>query len=761
MKTLFRFCLSLVIALFFFLKSFPQASILSNNAGTSLTPYLGWDGTLGNPALDIKTTLNQPINFFTSGSKHMVLDAFGILDLVNATQYYSLGGSRILSYGGGGNSSSVFVGRGAGAAWGMNRLTFVGNNAGATCNGADDTYLGYNAGRNDILGDFNTFIGSQSGLNTTTTAPGVFGNSNSFLGAKSGQTNKSGNFNTILGANADITVDSIHRTVVLGANASVGASNSNAIGYGCIAPTRNTMILGSNFINVGIGLSNNLLGPQNKLEINDNINFGSGLRFRQLTSSSTPQSSNGLALSVDANGDVILVPDQVGGSAGASLGNPCNSSPVPLNTDWEIPFVDPSNPNIQNSMYMSGQSDMSANNPADLGIGYTCGTPLQAKLDVYNYTNNTASPITPFYSNAYAGRFVHAGNYYDLAGTTDMVGVLVENNVSNNYLPMGVPSPSINQSRNIGTHSIALGNRVYNIGTLSETRPYLGMLNQYGTGVLGMATGSDIQGDGVLGIAHSNTMNVGVHGVAAQSIKTGNVIVNTLTSVGGLFMTYDDQSGAFNTMNNAHFLNSGLNLYGAHIGVYGGVENSSNNQSGSLMGLFAGVYGEAASQTNSWAGYFNGNIGTTAGFFQVSDSIVKTSVVNLSSDSSLHILAQLHPKTYTLDSANYPSLGLNSQPQIGLFAQEVERVIPSAVRLIHHPATIDSVGNIITAAYDVKGLNYLELIPVLISAIKSLDSTNKSLQDQINTITAAQTGARSAAASPSNAVAKGTEVHLS
>lgn len=74
--------------------------------------YLGWDATLGNPALDIKTTLNQPINFFTSGSKHMVLDAFGILDLVNATQYYSLGGNRILSYGGGGNSSSVFVGRG-------------------------------------------------------------------------------------------------------------------------------------------------------------------------------------------------------------------------------------------------------------------------------------------------------------------------------------------------------------------------------------------------------------------------------------------------------------------------------------------------------------------------------------------------------------------------------------------------------------------------------------------------------------------------
>jgi hypothetical protein len=124
-------------------------------------------------------------------------------------------------------------------------------------------------------------------------------------------------------------------------------------------------------------------------------------------------------------------------------------------------------------------------------------------------------------------------------------------------------------------------------------------------------------------------------------------------------------------------------------------------------------------------------------------------------------LSRLHPKIYTLDSANYPSLSLNSNPQIGLFAQEVERVIPSAVRVINHPATEDSLGNIVHPAVSVKALNYIELIPVLISAIKSLDSTNKSLQNQINTITAAQTGARSAAASPSNADAKGTEVHLS
>ena len=97
MKLVISLTLMYLFIFVFFLKSFSQTTDLGNTAISS-APYLGWDGTLGNPALDIKTTLNQPINFFTFNNKRMVLDAFGILDLVNATQYYSLGGNRILSY---------------------------------------------------------------------------------------------------------------------------------------------------------------------------------------------------------------------------------------------------------------------------------------------------------------------------------------------------------------------------------------------------------------------------------------------------------------------------------------------------------------------------------------------------------------------------------------------------------------------------------------------------------------------------------------
>jgi microcystin-dependent protein len=56
--------------------------------------------------------------------------------------------------------------------------------------------------------------------------------------------------------------------------------------------------------NVGIGTTT----PANKLEITSSTPNTSGLRFTNLTSASTPSASNSLGLSVDANGDVLLVP---------------------------------------------------------------------------------------------------------------------------------------------------------------------------------------------------------------------------------------------------------------------------------------------------------------------------------------------------------------------------------------------------------------------------------------------------------------------
>jgi len=73
--------------------------------------------------------------------------------------------------------------------------------------------------------------------------------------------------------------------------------------------------------NVGIGLIN----PANKLEIKSTVANASGLRFTNLTSASPTVAANGKALSVDANGDVVLMPSasdawKLLGNAGTTAG---------------------------------------------------------------------------------------------------------------------------------------------------------------------------------------------------------------------------------------------------------------------------------------------------------------------------------------------------------------------------------------------------------------------------------------------------------
>ena len=69
--------------------------------------------------------------------------------------------------------------------------------------------------------------------------------------------------------------------------------------------------------NVGIGT----LVPNNKLEVRHGTAGNSGLRFTNLTSASATVASNGKALTVDVNGDVILVPASAVSNDWAILGN--------------------------------------------------------------------------------------------------------------------------------------------------------------------------------------------------------------------------------------------------------------------------------------------------------------------------------------------------------------------------------------------------------------------------------------------------------
>ena len=170
--------------------------------------------------------------------------------------------------------------------------------------GFANTLIGYGAGQIGVGGDRNTYLGYASGLNNV-------GSDNTFIGLGSGRGITSSNLNVCIGKDAGFSGNGngagtllTNVTLIGGLAMAVGnLSNASAIGYNATVSASNSLILG-NAVNVGIGNS----APNNKLEITSVTTNTSGLRFTNLKSTSTPSASNSLALSVDANGDVILVP---------------------------------------------------------------------------------------------------------------------------------------------------------------------------------------------------------------------------------------------------------------------------------------------------------------------------------------------------------------------------------------------------------------------------------------------------------------------
>lgn len=223
-----------------------------------------------------------------------------------------------------------------------------------------NTFMGMEAGENNTIGFSNSFYGKKAGEFNIT------GIGNTFLGAHSGRGNENGHHNVAVGAEAGATSVGSHENVYVGYssgtwsglasggvnnNVAIGTfsaftqdgnnntflgaytdvsplysafDNSCAIGYNATINDSRKVIIGNNDVFVGIGLSNDVVqsGPQNKLEIDAGDNGmdvsipgttgHSGLRFRDLHANNTPDANTGVVLSVDGNGDVILVDDLSG-----------------------------------------------------------------------------------------------------------------------------------------------------------------------------------------------------------------------------------------------------------------------------------------------------------------------------------------------------------------------------------------------------------------------------------------------------------------
>lgn len=180
---------------------------------------------------------------------------------------------------------------------------FIGFYAGqANTTGTENTFLGTYAGYANTTGQYNSFIGFYSGIENTT------GNQNLFLGIAAGRNSTVGNSNSFIGTNSGYSNTTGSNNTYIGyfAQGTAALTNATAIGANASVTTSNTIVLG----NAATTITGSGLGS------------GSGLRFANLTSaSSAGTGGSNKVLSVDANGNVILV-GLTGGAGTSSVGGP-------------------------------------------------------------------------------------------------------------------------------------------------------------------------------------------------------------------------------------------------------------------------------------------------------------------------------------------------------------------------------------------------------------------------------------------------------
>lgn len=240
------------------------------------------------------TVTQQPgANFNVSGNG----TAGGTLsgNTVDAGQYFSLAGNRILSTSGFGNLS---LGRGAGGSDAGDWNTFVGQSSGGVnTTGQMNAFFGGAAGLQSTSGRENTFIGSNSGWSNTT------GTANTFVGQNAGHNNVDGWFNTAIGTFADVTGPNLFNATAIGTQAKVSQSNSlvlgairsansngleTNVGIGTTAPSQKFHVVGTSLFN-------------GKLQVIDPSN--NGLRVQTNAAGGTVASFGGFgAFQVDAPG---------------------------------------------------------------------------------------------------------------------------------------------------------------------------------------------------------------------------------------------------------------------------------------------------------------------------------------------------------------------------------------------------------------------------------------------------------------------------
>ncbi|MEO1414485.1 MAG: tail fiber domain-containing protein [Bacteroidota bacterium] len=197
-------------------------------------------------------------------------------------------------------------------------------------------------------------------------------------------------------------------------------------------------------------------------------------------------------------------------------------------------------------------------------------------------------------------------------------------------------------------------------------------------------------------------------GISTESSTGVNAINSSVSNIGGT------------ALRGLTFVNVAPS-FGSSAGVVGDI---SNRTGGGVD--YGGRFSDFSSNApTSAAGFFSGDLVYTGALQGPSDRKLKRNIKEES--GNLERLMQLNTYTYSFKTDEYDYMGLPTEPQHGLIAQELEKVYPELVKEYAAPIlrlNEEETDIVQDGVMYYKSVNYTNLVPVLIGAIKEMQTQN-------------------------------------
>ena len=181
----------------------------------------------------------------------------------------------------------------------------------------------------------------------------------------------------------------------------------------------------------------------------------------------------------------------------------------------------------------------------------------------------------------------------------------------------------------------------------------------------------------------------------------------------------------------------GITNYSLGYGIYGANNAAGVSGTGSDLGIgtygigFNGVYGQTTNTTTGWAGYFTADVGvdgtgfSLGGWVNASDKRLKSNITPISGAlQKISLLNGLHYTITTPVRGKDGTIQKISREQFGVFAQDLEKLFPE---MVQEKPLFNNTGD----PTQYKTVDYIQLVPVLIEAVKELKAEVESLKKEL------------------------------